>query len=95
MHAICERGLTGIFHCVGGEAIDRRGLAELTVDVFDLDPALLRFGPPPADAVPDARVPYDTSLDATRTAAALGVALPSARAMVERLRVQLDTGELA
>ena len=95
VHAICERGLTGTFHCVGGEAIDRRRLAELTVDVFGLDPALLRFGPPPADAVPDARVPYDTSLDATRTAAALDVALPSARDMVERLRIQLDTGELA
>jgi dTDP-4-dehydrorhamnose reductase len=95
VHAICRRGLTGTFHCVGGEAVDRRGLAELTVDVFGLDRELLRFGPPPADAVPDARVPYDTSLDATRTAAALGVTLPSVRELVERLRVQLDTGRLA
>ncbi len=45
--------------------------------------------------MPDARVPYDTSLDATRTAAALGVTLPSVRELVERLRVQLDTGRLA
>jgi hypothetical protein len=40
-------------------------------------------------------VPYDTSLDATATARRLGVELPDLDTMLARLRVELDTGELA
>lgn len=85
----------GIFHCCGGEAVDRRGLARLTAEEFALDPALLDFGAPDRDALPASPVPRDTSLDATATAAALGVSLPDARTIVRRLRHELDTGELA
>jgi dTDP-4-dehydrorhamnose reductase len=71
---IVEGGHTGIFHCCGGEAVDRRTLALRTVDAFGLDGDLLAFGPPPEPPFP---IPYDTSLDARATAAVLGVELPS------------------
>jgi len=35
-------------------------------------------------------VPYDTRLDATATAAALGVRLPDLRTQLARLRAELD-----
>jgi dTDP-4-dehydrorhamnose reductase len=70
---IVAGGHGGIFHCCGGEAVDRRTLAERTVAAFGHDADLLDFGPPPEQPWP---VPYDTSLDATATAAALGVELP-------------------
>ena len=85
MWRILECDLDGIFHCCGGEAVDRRTLATRAAHVFELDPALLDLGVrPPADALL-APVPYDTSLDATRTAAALGVELPDVTEMLRRM----------
>ena len=56
--------------------------------MFELDGELLRFGPPPErSGVP---VPHDTRLDASATAAALGVELPSLRAQLEQLRREFD-----
>jgi dTDP-4-dehydrorhamnose reductase len=72
----------GVFHCCGGESVDRRTLALRTVDAFGLDRDLLSFGPPPPQPWP---VPYDTSLDATATAAALGVELPGVDDQLQRL----------
>jgi dTDP-4-dehydrorhamnose reductase len=83
---ILERGGTGIFHCCGGEHATRRELARAAVEVFELDEALLRFGPPEP---PAARVPYDTRLDATATAAALAVELPGVGEQLERLREEM------
>ncbi len=94
MWRIADRDLRGIFHCCGGEAVGRRRLADLTAEVFDLDPSLLRWGPPDPEKRPAGRVPYDTSLDATATAAALEIALPSVREVLRRFRRQRDTGML-
>jgi dTDP-4-dehydrorhamnose reductase len=87
--------LAGTFHCCGGESVHRVELARRTVAAFDLDPALLRAGPPDPAALPPAPIPYDTSLDATATAAALGVELPDLDTMLGRLRHEVDTRELA
>jgi dTDP-4-dehydrorhamnose reductase len=73
---------SGVFHCCGGESVDRRTLAERTVAAFGLDPDLLAFGRAPAPPFP---VPYDTRLDATATAAALGVTLPDLDTQLARL----------
>jgi dTDP-4-dehydrorhamnose reductase len=81
-----ERGLRGIYHCCGGEPSTRRALAQAAAEVFELDRTLLRFGPPPPDALPPAPIPYDTSLDAGATAAALGVELPTVRELLRRFR---------
>jgi dTDP-4-dehydrorhamnose reductase len=81
-----ERGLRGVFHCCGGESSTRRSLAQAAAEVFELDPALLRFGPPPREALPPAPIPYDTSLDATATAAALGVELSTVHELLRRFR---------
>jgi dTDP-4-dehydrorhamnose reductase len=86
---ILERDLDGIFHCCGGEAVDRRTLAMRAAQVFELDAALLDLGvPPPAAALP-VPIPYDTSLDATWTASALGVELPSLTEMLRRMCEEL------
>jgi dTDP-4-dehydrorhamnose reductase len=92
MWRILERDLDGIFHCCGGEAVDRRTLAMRAAQVFELDPTLLDLRtPPPAGALPGpaggppAPVPYDTSLDAQRTAAALDVELPDVTEMLRRM----------
>jgi dTDP-4-dehydrorhamnose reductase len=85
MWGILERDLDGIFHCCGAESVDRRTLATRAVEVFDLDPSLLDLGVPPPHAALVAPVPYDTSLDATRTAAALGVELPDVTEMLRRM----------
>jgi dTDP-4-dehydrorhamnose reductase len=89
-----ERGRTGILHCCGGEHADREALARATVEAFDLDADLLRFGPPDEAALGGEPIPYDTRLDATATAAALGVALPDLRTMLRRLRAQIDSGRI-
>jgi dTDP-4-dehydrorhamnose reductase len=88
---IVSTGLVGTFHCCGGQAIHRAGLARAAVDAFELDEELLAFGPPPVDALPPAPVPYDTSLTATATAATLGVELPSVDDLLRRMRVEVDS----
>ncbi len=88
MRRIVERGGTGIFHCCGGESVTRAELARAAVGAFELDPELLRFGPP--DEAPDAPVPYDTRLDATATARALDTDLPSVEDQLGRLREELS-----
>jgi dTDP-4-dehydrorhamnose reductase len=89
-----ERGVTGTLHCCGGEHADRGALARATVDAFGLDGDLLRFGPPPEGAAGPEPIPYDTRLDASATAAALGVAPPDLRTQLRRLRAQVDTGRI-
>ncbi len=89
-----EREVTGILHCCGGEHADRVGLARRAVAAFGLDPDLLDVGAPPAEALP-ARVPRDTRLDATATAALLGVELPDLDTQLGRLRAELDVANPA
>ena len=83
-----ERGREGIHHCCGGQAVSRRELAHRAVEVFELDPSLLRFGPPESGALPGP-VPFDTSLDASATAAALGLEAPDLTTQLQRLRAEL------
>ena len=92
---IVERQLDGTFHCCGGEATDRADLATRAVEAFELDGELLGFGPPDAGILPPGPVPYDTSLDSRVSAAALGIEPPGLRTLLERLRIEIDTGELA
>jgi dTDP-4-dehydrorhamnose reductase len=83
---IAAGGHSGVFHCCGAEAVDRRTLAERTVAAFGLDGDLLDFGPPPPQPWP---IPYDTSLDAAATAAALGVELHGVDEQLRRLERSL------
>jgi dTDP-4-dehydrorhamnose reductase len=76
-----ELGRTGIHHCCGDEAISRTELAQKAARALDLDPDLLDFGPPPPQRFP---IPYDTSLDGSATAAALGVPAPSVDEQLRR-----------
>jgi len=84
---IAEGRHRGVFHCCGGEPVSRRELALRTVEAFGLDGDLLDFGPAPAQPWP---VPYDTRLDATATAAALGIELPNLADQLRRLERSLS-----
>jgi dTDP-4-dehydrorhamnose reductase len=86
---------SGTFHCCGGESVDRAELARRAAAVFELDAELLELGAPDPDALPPGPVPYDTSLDATATSAALGVEPPELDSALGRMRAELETGELA
>lgn len=94
MLVLVQAGARGVFHCCGGQALTRMELARTAVDVFGLDPALLRSGPIPVEGILPAPVPRDTSLDASGTAAAIGYRLPAARELLEAFRNQRETGEL-
>jgi dTDP-4-dehydrorhamnose reductase len=91
---IVAGGHEGIFHCCGGETVDRRALARLAVEAFDLDAGLLELGVPYPDDPPPAPVPFDTGLDARVTAARLGVRLPSVRKLLARMRAEIDAIEV-
>jgi dTDP-4-dehydrorhamnose reductase len=82
------RSAYGVLHCCGGEHVDRVTLARRAAAAFDLDPGLVRTGPPPE--APRAPVPYDTRLDARATAAALGVELPDLDTQMARLRHEME-----
>ena len=86
-----ESEAVGIFHCCGSEAIGRMELARLACEVFELDSGLLASGPPDRRALPDARMPYDTSLTVGRTAAVLGHTPIPARSLLERFRREVET----
>jgi dTDP-4-dehydrorhamnose reductase len=84
-----ELGATGVLHCCGGEHADRVTLARRAAAAFSLDRELVLTGPPPRP--PTMPVPYDTRLDATATAARLGVELPDLDAQFARLEAAWAT----
>ena len=84
---------TGVFHCCGSGSAGRMELARLACDVFHLDAGLLASIPPASDA--EFRIPYDTSLAVRRTSEILDYQPPAVRELVERFRVECDTGALA
>jgi dTDP-4-dehydrorhamnose reductase len=86
---LVERRLPGTFHCCGGESVHRAELASRAVAAFELDPSLLRTGPPDPALLAGGRVPHDTSLDARATAAALDIELPGVDDMLAGLREEL------
>ncbi len=90
IHGIVERRLEGVFHCCGSEAIDRRALARRTTEAFGLDPELLDFGPPRAEALPPGPVPYDTSLSGRATERALDTRLPDVETLLAGLRAERE-----
>ena len=92
MRRIVKQQAPGIFHCCGAEAASRRQLAAAAVRVFDLDPELVRFGPPPSPA--PWPIPNDTSLDATATAKRLGYELPTIDTLLEAFRQERETGNV-
>ena len=87
-----DRRLGGVLHFAGGTAVTRRELALAACDVFGLDPALLDFRPPPADARLPAPVPYDTSMSGQATMARLGTEARPIRAQLGALKLEVDHG---
>jgi dTDP-4-dehydrorhamnose reductase len=92
MLILAERRLTGVFHCCGREPVTRMELARRAAEAFELDPGLLRSGAPDPAALTHAPIPYDTTLDARATEAALGVRLPDVAELLQRFRAERQTG---
>jgi dTDP-4-dehydrorhamnose reductase len=90
MLRIGERRLDGVFHCCGADAVGRMELAELTCEVFRLDPSLLRSGPPGTRTMRDVPIPYDTSIIAPRTAQLLDHQPTPVRELLERFRAEYE-----
>lgn len=89
MHAIAQLDdPRGVFHCCGSESTTRRELALATCEVFGLDPDLLRFGPPDADAMMRHAVPYDTSLSTDLTVSRLGTTPLTTHAILDGFRLE-------
>jgi len=88
---IGRQGLTGIFHCCGADAVGRLELAHLACDVFDLDEALVKSGPPPAGSFAGMRIPYDTSITAPRTSDLLERRPTPVRSLLESFREEYES----
>jgi len=95
MLRIIEQDLTGIFHCCGGQTVNRMEFARAVARVFELDAELLSSGPPDLSATGPAPIPIDTSLDATATSEALGYPLPDIDTLLSRFRHEVEHGRLA
>lgn len=87
-----DRGVDGVLHFAGGTAVTRRELALATCEVFELDPGLVDFGPPPEEARLPAPVPYDTSLEGTATMARLGTRTHTVHEQLAALRREAEEG---
>jgi dTDP-4-dehydrorhamnose reductase len=92
---IIERDKQGIFHCTGGEAIERHEFARLIAETFGYDPALIQLVAHGAEVPDGVRIPYDTSVSAARTAQDLEYQLPSVRELMAIFKEQVTTGVLA
>jgi dTDP-4-dehydrorhamnose reductase len=92
MLALAERGSRGTFHCCGADGVTRMELAARAAAAFDLDPALLRSGPPDPGVVRFGRLPFDTRLDARVTARELVRDVPSLDELLARLRAECSRG---
>jgi dTDP-4-dehydrorhamnose reductase len=88
---IGDRGLTGVFHCCGRDAMSRMELARMACEVFELEPGLLRSGPPDPRAMPAAPIPYDTSITAPRTSRLLDHDPASVRELLMRFRDEYES----
>ncbi len=84
------RGLGGVFHCCGADSVGRMELARMACDAFDLDPGLLRSGPPDPAALPGAPIPYDTSITAPRTSELLGRSPTPLTELLARFREEFE-----
>jgi len=91
---IIEQDAQGLFHCCGAESMERKALALLTAEVFELDPQLIQDGVPEWGDVTGIRIPYDTSLSGAATARRLGYPLLSVRELLQRYRTEVDAGVL-
>lgn len=87
---IGTRGLGGIFHCCGADAVGRMELASMACAVFGLDESLLRSGPPDPAAMPDAPIPYDTSIIAPRTSEMLARTPSPVLDLLSRFRAEYE-----
>jgi dTDP-4-dehydrorhamnose reductase len=84
----------GIFHCTGGEAIERFDFAQRVARLFGYDPAVIQKGPPAGDLPQGARIPDDTSLNAAYTAQELDHPPLDMETLLSRFKLEMDTGAI-
>lgn len=92
---IIERNGQGTFHCCTGQVVDRVEFARAVATAFDLDVGLVTTGSPDLSGTGPAPIPFDTSLVARATAAALDYELPSLTEWLAMYRFEQEHGRLA
>ena len=98
MIKIIEQNAAGIFHCCGGEGLSRTEVAQRSAKAFGLDPSLINeasVDPNQMGGWQGIPIPEDTRLDAAETARVLNHPLLSFDESLAKLKIQLETGELA
>lgn len=88
---LLERGTYGTLHLAASDAVSKYDFARAVAEEFGHDPDLVTPARA-ADAAFRAPRPRDTSLDATRAAAALGRSMPTVRQGLRRFRALRDGG---
>lgn len=91
---IAQTDAQGIFHCIGGESIERMAFARRVAQTFDYDPEMIQPAAPPNDLPPAARIPADTSLDAQHTARVLNHRLLDVQDLLARYKRELEVREV-
>ena len=94
MMRIIERDAHGIFHCCSGASLSRMAAVRTAAEVFELDSDLITTEAPTSTGMAGAKVPYDTSLSAIKTAKELDYQLPSAEELMKIYRSEWETGSL-
>lgn len=89
---IAQADAQGIFHCVGGESIERMAFAQRVAQAFGYDPQMIQAAAPPNDLPPAARIPADTSLDAQHTAQVLNHRLLDVQELLRRFKREMEIG---
>src|SRR5581483_7540681 len=81
-----------IFHCTGGESIERLQFAQRIAQAFGYDAGWIQPTAPTNDLPRGARIPEDSSLNAQQTAQRLNHALLSVDELLARFRHEEETG---
>lgn len=97
MIRLIEREAHGIFHCVGGDHVNRLEYARASARAFDLEPDLIESAPvdPQASDLPaHVAIPEDTRVDGGYTSSVIGRPPMSLDEGLHTFRGQLEQGVL-
>jgi dTDP-4-dehydrorhamnose reductase len=92
---IIEKDVRGVFHCVSGVSTGRVALARATAEAFGFDPGMITTSSGDFSGTAGMRIPIDTTLDASATAAALDYDLPDLERFLATFRHEVENHELA
>ena len=88
-------GLRGIYHCTGGEAVDRLELGRRVAQRFGFSAQSVQPVAPHMPELAGIAIPADTSLSAQATAQAIDYPLPAPDRLLSLYQEQVETGHIS